>query len=165
MLRQWIGLAQCSPSARNDQPLKFVCINKKEQRDALFPFLSWAGYLKDWEGPAEHERPTAYIILLGDKSISKKFKTDSGIACQSILLGSVENGFGGCILGALKRKAILKTFRIPENFEILYVLALGKPSEKVIIDFDSNDTHYYRDDNDIHHVPKRSLDDLIIDVK
>lgn len=163
-LKELVEAARISPSARNDQPLKYILVHSKSACETLFPSCAWAGYLIDWDGPAEDERPTAYIILLNDIWISKDARTDAGIACQSILLRAVEKGFGGCILGTLQRENIRRNFGIAPQFKILYVIALGKPSETVLIEkMKDNNTHYYRDNKNIHHVPKRALSEIIID--
>ena len=78
----------------------------------IFPCLSWAGYLKDWPGPSEEERPSAYIIILGDTKISKSINCDHGIAAQSILLNLSEKGFGGCIIGLIDRPKLRKILNI-----------------------------------------------------
>jgi nitroreductase len=130
----------------------------------MFPYTAWAGSLRDWQGPAENERPTSYIIVLGDPAIAEKFDTDAGMMCQSMLLTAVEKGFGGCMLGSIDRERIRKSFHIDERFIIRYVIGLGKPSEKVVIeDMRGGDKQYYRDEEDVHHVPKRLLKDLIVD--
>lgn len=160
-IEKWIDLARCSASARNAQPLKYAIITNSETSDIVFPSIAWAGYLKDWQGPAEGERPTAYIAVLKDKSISEKHYCDDGIAMQSILLGAVEDGFGGCIIGAVNRKKVSEILNLPEHLEILWIIALGKPSEKVVIEKADGDIKYWRDQDDIHHVPKRDLDEII----
>lgn len=61
LLRELVDLARLSASAANLQPLKYIISYKKEMNDIIFPKLKWAGYLKDWDGPEEGERPSAYI--------------------------------------------------------------------------------------------------------
>ena len=164
-LRELIDSVRLSPSARNDQVLRFILINTKEACDKLFPNTAWAGYLTEWPGPAVHEQPTSYIIILTPKAPSQFVLMDVGIASQSILLNAVEKGFGGCILGSVKRKAVRELFEIDEKYDISVVIALGKPAETVVIeDIVKGDTHYYRDDKDVHHVPKRSVDELILNI-
>jgi nitroreductase len=165
LLLKLVYLARVSASAANRQPLKFVLSNTEEKNQTVFQTLSWAGYLKDWDGPVEGEKPSAYIVILGDTELAKSFQYDAGIACQSILLGAVERGLGGCIIGSIKREALRESLSIPERYEILLVLALGKPAEQVVIDDldPSGDIKYWRDENDIHHVPKRELGELILD--
>lgn len=163
-LRELIRLAQLSPSARNMQPLKFWLSSSPEMNDLIFPHLGWAGDLKDWGGPAEGERPSAYIVVLGDTKIRESFGIDHGIAAQSILLGAVEAGLGGCMIGSAKGDELAAALKIPERFQVLLVIALGKPAERVVIEIvDQGDNlTYYRDENDVHHVPKRGLDELIL---
>ena len=166
ILESLIDLARLSSSGANKQPLKFLYCNTKQDCEKVFPYLAWAGYLTDWQGPEKGERPTAYIIILGDKSISDIFGVDHGIAAHTIMLGATEAGIGGCIIGSIKRDELCNELSIPDNFDALLVLALGKPVEKVIIeDVKGTDVKYWRDENKNHHVPKRSLKDLIIKLK
>ena len=167
-LRELIGLAQYAPTGSNKQPLKFWLSNSEEMNAVIFPNLAWAGALKDWKGPAEGERPAAYIIILGDTEIKQNFGVDHGIAAQTIMLGAAEQGLGGCMIASVRRESLRKVLDIPERYEILLVLALGKPAETVVTEPLGADgsTTYYRDEDDVHHVPKRGLDELILhDVK
>jgi hypothetical protein len=118
----------------------------------------------DWPGPSEGERPSAYIIILLDTEISKSAGCDHGIAAQSIFLGAREKGLGGCMHGSVKREELSKALGIPPRYEILLVLSLGKPREKVVLETVGADgkTNYWRDGDGVHHVPKRCLDDIII---
>jgi len=164
ILKELINLARLSPSASNLQPLKYYLSFDSETNDKIFPCLGWAGYLKDWVGPQKGERPAAYIIILGDKNINKSIDCDHGIAAQSILLGATEQGLGGCILASIERDKLSLLLNIADDYEILLTLALGKPKETVKIESIENngDIKYWRDKEDIHHVPKRSLDEIII---
>ncbi len=163
-LRELIDLARLSPSAKNMQPLKFMLSCDPKKNSVVFRHLIWAGYLKDWLGPDKDEQPAGYIIILGDTLISKAFGCDHGIAAQSIMLGAVEKGFGGCIIESIKREGLRNDMKIADHLEILLVLALGKPKETVIIENlgEDGDIKYWRDEKEQHHVPKRSLNDLII---
>jgi len=166
-LKQLVDLARLSASAGNLQPLKYILSCDPEKNALIFPCLAWAGYLKDWEGPVEGERPSAYIIILGDTQISKVFGCDHGIASQSILLGAAEKGLGGCMIGSIHREQLHNALHIPERYEILLVLALGKPREKAVIEEigPDGDIKYWRDSKGVHHVPKRPLDEIIIGIK
>jgi len=163
-LRALVHLARLSASAANLQPLKFVLSCGPETNARIFPHTRWAGYLNDWDGPEEGERPAAYVVILGDTAIRKSFGCDHGIAAQSIMLGAVERGLGGCILGAIDRDALRQTLGIPEEHEILLVLALGRPKEVVEIEDTGaeGDIKYYRDAEGVHHVPKRPLEEMIL---
>jgi nitroreductase len=163
-LRALIDLARHSASGSNRQPLKFVLCCDPETNARVFPCTAWAGALKDWPGPAEGERPSAYIVILGDTEVAKSFGVDHGIAAQSIMLGAAERGLGGCMIGSVKRPRLRAELEIPDRYEILLVLALGKPAETVVIEDlpAGGSTSYYRDEASVHHVPKRSLDELIV---
>ncbi len=164
VLRELVQLAQYSPTGNNMQALKFWLSNTPEMNDKIFLHLGWAGSLADWHGPEEGERPSAYIIILGDRDIQLSFGVDHGIAAQSIMLGAAEKGLGGCMIGSARRNALAADLEIPESLQILLVLALGKPAETVVTEplESGSEVKYYRDEEDVHHVPKRSLDELII---
>lgn len=163
-LKALVDLARLSASAANLQPLKYILSNERERNGVIFPKLKWAGYLKDWDGPEEGERPSAYIIVLGDTRISRSFGCDHGISSQNILLGATALGLAGCIIGTVERDALRREIRIPERYEILHVIALGRANEDVVIEAvgPDGDIRYWRDENGVHHVPKRSLDEIII---
>ncbi len=162
-LESLIELARLSSSGGNRQPLKFVIFNDPAGCDRVFPYLAWAGYLKDWPGPDKGERPTAYIIILGDKSLADNFGVDHGIAAQSIMLGATELGLGGCFIQSIKREELSDELNLPDKYEILLVLAIGKPVEKVVLEeIKNDDVKYWREADKSHHVPKRSLKDIIL---
>jgi len=163
-LRALVNLARLSASGANQQPLKYILISDPETNASVFPHTRWAGYLEDWDGPAEGERPAAYIIILGDTAIRPSFGCDHGIAAQSIMLGATERGLGGCILGALDRSGLRETLEIPEQYDILLALALGEPREDVVLEEvgPEGDIKYYRDEDGVHHVPKRALEEIIL---
>ncbi len=164
ILRELIELARLSASASNRQPLKYLLSNEADTNLKIFPCLAWAGYLQGWPGPEEGERPAAYIVMLGDTRITERYLCDHGIAAQSILLGAVEKGLGGCIIASVNREMLRENLAIPSHFEILQVLALGKPKETIVLEEvgSDGDIKYWRDQNGVHHVPKRHLKDLII---
>lgn len=162
-LKELIELARLTPSGRNLQPLKYFLSADIKTNEKIFSTLAWAGYLKDWDGPEEGEKPTAYVVILGDTRLTKNYYCDHGIVSQTILLGAVEKGLGGCIFASIKREKLKDLLKIDDHFEVLLVLAIGKPKEQVVIEeVKEDDIKYYRDKNNVHHVPKRSLDDLII---
>ncbi len=163
-LRELVDLARCSASAANRQPLKYMLCCEPEKNDVVFQQLGFAGQLKDWPGPPEGERPTGYIIILLDREISQNPGCDHGIAAQSILLGAREKGLGGCMHGSVRREELVKAFSIPPRYEIVLVISLGKPKEEVVLETaePGGSLNYWRDSNGVHHVPKRSLDEIII---
>lgn len=163
-LKDLVDLARNSASGANKQPLKYVICRDDQTNEAIFSCLGWAAYLKEWNGPEKAERPSAYIVILGDHTISDNFFCDHGIAAQTMLLGARSLGLGGCMFGSINIKSLKAHLDINEHLEPKLVLALGKPVEKIQIDDigQDGDIKYWRDENQVHHVPKRGLDDIII---
>jgi len=161
-----VDLARLSASSGNIQPLKYILSCDPEKNARIFGHLGWAGYFDDWPGPPQGERPSAYIIMLGDTTLHKSFDCDAGIAAQSIMLGAAEKGLAGCIIALIQRRQLREALGIPDHYKILLALALGSPAEKIVLEplGPNGDIKYYRDSSGIHHVPKRPLDQIIIDL-
>ncbi|MDU2063871.1 MAG: nitroreductase family protein [Sporomusaceae bacterium] len=159
-----VDYARLTPSGANKQALKYYIASEKTLNEKVFHTLAWAAYLKDWNGPEPGERPSAYIVIVQEADYKMGSVYDCGIAAQTILLGAVEMGFGGCMLGNVKREELKQVLSIPDNQEILLVLALGKPKEEVIVEelASGGDIRYWRDETQRHHVPKRSLEDIVL---
>lgn len=163
-LKALVNLGRLTASAANLQPLKYVLCCNRQKNEAVFSCLGWAGYLKDWPGPDKGEQPSAYIIMLGDTKVCKDFGCDHGIAGQSILLGATEAGLAGCMLASIQQERLRRHFNIAPHLKILLVLAIGKPKEHIALERVDlgGDIRYWRDDNGVHHVPKRCLADIIV---
>ncbi len=165
-LTRLVDLARLTPSGANKQPLKYIIVCSDTMNEEVYKTLGWAGYYTEWDGPIPSERPTGYIVILRDNNITKAMTFDEGIAAQTIFLGAREMGIGGCFIGNLKRSELRKVLDISEDYEISLVIALGYQKEEVVIDEIEKgmDIKYWRDDNEVHHVPKRKLEDIIIKV-
>ncbi len=159
-----VDLARITPSSKNRQPLKYILITEDNDVDFVFSQLKWAWYLKKWDGPTKNEQPPSYIIMCIDKDLNDKALIDSGISAQTILLGATEEKLGGCILRTVNRYAISKHFNLPSNIEVVQVIAIGYPNQEVeLTKLDKNGSIVYYENNDgIHYVPKRKLEDIII---
>lgn len=158
-----VKAASVCPSARNQQPLKYITIQNSQFLEKLFPELKWAGALKDWDGPADGERPTGYIAIVLDKNISSSAGHDVGIVAQTMQLASMDKGIAACMVGAFNKKNVTELLTLDDTKEILLLLAVGYPKEeRILVDVKDNITAYYRDENGIHYIPKRSPDSLLI---
>jgi len=162
-----VNLARLSASGANKQPLRYILSSDRAVNEEIYSTVGWAGYLSDWAGPVEGERPAAYIVIVQDKNNKMVGGVDHGIAAQSILLGAVEKGLGGCIIASIQKEKLGIVLGMPEGYEILLVIALGKPKEVVVIEelTVGGDLKYWRDEQQVHHVPKLKLADIILSRK
>lgn len=164
VLEELAGLARYCASGRNVQPLRYALVADRAKNAEIFPALNWAGYLKEWPGPEEGERPAAYIVMLSEGAGGPWIRADVGIAAQTMLLGAVELGLGGCMIGTINKDMVAAALGISEEFEIQLVLALGVPVETVVVDDQEpgGDCKYWRDDKGVHHVPKLRAADVVV---
>lgn len=165
-LSSLIDLARNTPSSKNFQPLKYILVSTKTDSDKVFTTLGWAKHLKDWPGPALAERPPAYIIQLLDTELSQQADVDAGISAQTILLGAVEMGLGGCIIRTVDREKLNTYYQLPENLKIIQVIAIGVPMQEIqLVDMPAGGQSNYYEIGNIHYVPKRSLQEIIVNPK
>ncbi len=159
-----VDSARFIPSAMNQQVLRYRLSTSPETNSLIFSTLKWGGYIEGWDGPAETERPSAYIIILSEGGTEQYLPFDVGIAAQTIMLDAVSRGLTGCMLGSVDRAALREKLNISDIYQIQLVLALGEPSERVEIEEigKDDDKKYWRDDADVHHVPKVRTEDLIV---
>ncbi|MDC0584321.1 nitroreductase family protein [Bacteroidales bacterium] len=163
-LLSFVDMARVTASTMNKQSLKYFTSNKVEINEEIFSCLNWAGYLKDWDGPEQGERPSAYIVILNDLFIYDKPMCDYGIAAQTILLAAVEAGYGGCIIGSIDKNKLSDKLGLPGFLDVHLVVALGKPCEEVkLVEMkDTADVKYYRNEQGTHFVPKRPLSEIVV---
>lgn len=164
-LRELVDLARLTASAANKQPLRYVLSHTPERNARIFPHLRWAAYLTDWDGPEPAERPAAYVVILGDREVAPQVRWDDAIAAYTLMLAAAERGLGACIFASIARDELRAALAIPERYEILLAVSLGEPAEEVRLEEigPGGDVRYWRDRDRIHHVPKRRLDDVIVE--
>lgn len=163
-LRELVDLARLAPTGKNQQGLKYILSNQADLNRQINDCLTWAGYIKGWKSPPEGEKPSAFMVMVRDIAVGQVWPQDLGFAGMGILLGAVEKGLGGCFLMAIDKKRLREVLRLDDSYEIEAVVAIGYPREKVVLEEmnAAGDVRYWRDDNQVHHVPKRSLDDIIL---
>lgn len=168
LLVSWVDTARIVASSANGQPLRYLVFSTPQDCDRIFPNTAWAGALKDWPGPAEGERPSAYIVICCDaqRSLGERFNAwDEGIAAQTIMLAATEAGYGGCMIASFKKASIAAICGLEgSGIAPELVLALGKPKEEVrIVEVgEDGSTKYFRDEQQVHYVPKRPLSDILL---
>ncbi len=156
-----VDCARLAPYGANLQPLKFAIINEEPTLSGVFSHTKWAGYLPDGT-PKEHERPTAFIAILGDTNIKTNFDTDVGIAGTTITLAALDAGLASCWIASVNREAVASILKLPEHLSLLHVIALGYPAEESRAVTMENDVKYFYTDDGVLNVPKRSLDEVLI---
>ena len=166
-LERFVNCARFTAASVNLQPLRYYLSAKAETNSLIFKHTKWARLLKDYEGPAEGERPTGYIVVVEDKQVAAnadRFLVDVGIVSQSILLAAVEAGFGGIMIRNFVPAELARDLGLSDRYVPMMILAVGAPAEQIVLEEidEGQPTAYYRDENGIHHVPKRKLNDIIL---
>jgi len=161
MLEKFVNAARIAPSAANLQPLEYVIVDKKEVCAKIFQTIGWAAYLKPTWKPSEEERPTAYIVILTTDINNKYYLRDASLAAENIVLTAEEDGIGSCILCKIEKERIKEILATPDTAHADSVIALGYKAEHPVIEDLTDSVKYWRDENDVLHVPKRKLEDIL----
>ena len=165
-----LELADCArltASGANRQPLRYDLIEQKEDVKAVLALTRWAAALPERHLPDPGKGPTAFVVLLQETEWVREAaacQRDVGIAAQTLLLAAVEKGLGGLMIGNFDWAALAAERRYPEHLVPQLVIALGKPAETIVLTEVGPDgsTAYWRDDQDVHYVPKRRLEDVVV---
>ena len=163
-LVSWVDALRFCPSAANLQPLRYRVVFHEEEMARIYPTLTWAAYLGDWSGPQPGERPSAAVIVAADADHLAFAATDFGIAAQSLMLLAAEAGYGGCIMGRFREEDLKASFPELGSLSLMGILVLGLPREDIRLESvqDDGSVRYWRDDAGAHHVPKRSLSEIMV---
>lgn len=163
VLEKFVELARLSSSAMNLQPIRYYIAHDEKIVDEIFKHVKWAGYLKGAHSPSFDERPRAYILFLYDEKVSKNPRWDVGAASHAIQLMAVHENLGSCWMGAINRGEILNICNIDKKYSLDSLLAIGYPAESPVIEKAiDGDIKYYQDNKKTLHVPKLSLEDVLI---
>lgn len=159
-----VDTARIVPCTANRQPFRYAVSVSRKQNELIFPYLRWAAMLKEWDGPKPGERPAAYIVIGADQEALKNSQVDLGIAAQTIQLGATAMGLACCMFASMNANAIHGVVKFPDNIKVVLTMALGVPAEKRIIEAmgPEQSTAYWRDAENVHHVPKRSLSEVLL---
>lgn len=161
-LKELINIARITSSAKNMQPIKYIIVTQKEQVQKLTSTAAWAAHLKEWD-QSEDERPSAFIIMLNDTSIDGFPMFDAGVSFEAISLGAKAKGLSICPMASIDKDICKELFDIPKGLEIMIGIAVGIGAENIkLVDTKDGDTNYYREADQTHCVPKRSLEEVII---
>ena len=166
-LEHLVECARFTPAARNDQVLKYYLAEKPETVAAIQPLTKWAGALAELHLPRKGAEPVAYIVICLDGSLAENpapYQRDVGIVAQTILLAAAEMGLNGCMIGSFAAGELQEKLGLPEAIKPQLLLALGEGTDRIVMTDVGEDgsTTYYRDAEDTHYVPKRTLEQLIL---
>lgn len=166
-LVELVDMARLTPSAMNGQPFSYYVASEKEQLDIVQPLTKWAAALPQMTLPHEGKCPTGFIVICQNMEVSEnlqQYRTDLGIVAQTMCLGATAKGLGCCMIGNFNGKKLQEALGLSEQFFPLLVVAVGKPDETIVIkEIEKGEpTKYYRDENDVHYVPKRKLQDILL---
>lgn len=161
LLKQIVQDGSYAATASNKQPWEFIIVNDKNKREQIFENIYW---LAQAGKPKEQQKPTAYIIVLGNPQISECYIYDCSAAIQNILLSAWGYGVGSCWIGSINKDKLYEIFKIPKKLEIVAVVALGYPDENPSIEkikklSKSPPTPYRK--NKTLVVPKYQIDDIL----
>lgn len=162
-----VELARLCPASVNMQPLKYYIAETPEACALIQPLTGWARRLAAvMKLPREGHCPTSFIVICQDDRVApnhERFLKDVGIVAQTMLLGAVELGFGGIMIGNFQPDAVAKALALPEHFYPQLIVAFGKPDEAVVLtEAVAGDVAYTRDEQHVTYVPKRPLDEVVI---
>ncbi len=166
-LSEFVDYARLCPSSVNVQPFRYYLAWEKEDVAAVQVTTGWAKGLPDIKLPHEGMCPTGFIVICQDTTIFDslaRFQRDLGIVAQTMLLAAAEKGLGGCMIGSFNAKDLKENIKLADHLAPLLVVAFGKPAETIVLKEinEGESTKYYRDENDVHYVPKRKLEDIIL---
>ena len=162
ILENCVDAARLVPSAANLQPLEYVIVDDDQMLPQVFSTLKWAAYISPEGTPPEGKRPKAYITILKNRDIGVPSSVyDVGGAMENIILVALEKGIGSCPIASVDRDKLREILNIPDNYEILLVLALGYPDENPVTELFGGSVKYWKDKSGVLHVPKRKLGSVL----
>lgn len=165
-LAEFVDCARFAPSSVNRQPFKYYLACEPEQLAVIQPLTGWARALPEKKLPYPGKRPTAFIAICQNTEWDPdltRYQRDVGIVAQTMLLAAAEQGLGGIMIGNFSPEKLSAALELPGTLVPMLIVAFGKPDETVVLTEvgEGESVKYYRDENDVHYVPKRRLEDVI----
>ncbi len=166
-LKKLVEITRFCPSSVNMQPFKYYLSCDPDTNALIQPLTKWARALQPMEIPKPGHYPAAFIVICYDTTVGpgrERFSTDIGIVAQTIMLGAAEMDLGGCMIGNFSPAKVSEALSLPDALKPVLILALGKPQETIVL-LDAGvgaDLKYFRDEQGVHYVPKRTLSEILI---
>jgi len=123
-LNKILEAARLAPSAENIQPWHFIVITNPSKRERLAK-APFAGFLK--------EAPVVIVGCGNQRASPRWFMVDVAIAMQNMVLAATAEGLGTCWIGSFNEKEVREMLKIPGEYRIVALLALGYPRKKIDI--------------------------------
>ena len=166
-LEDFVDCARLAPSSVNAQPFRYYLAWEKEEADRIQALTKWARALPDMTLPHPGHCPTGFVVICQDTRLGEslqRYLKDVGIVAQTMLLAAAERELGGCMIGNFNGDEVKKELELPEYLVPMLIVAFGKPDETIVLEEieEGDSVQYYRDAQDVHHVPKRKLADIVI---
>lgn len=160
-LKKMVNTGRLAPSAANLQPVEFFIVNDKTLCGQIFETIGWAAYIKPKWAPSQDKRPVAYIVVLVNDEKNPWYIRDVSFAAENIMIYAESLGIGSCVLASIDKKRIRSVLNIPDNIVIDSLIALGYKAEKSVVEDYAESVKYWRDKDNVLHVPKKKLNDII----
>ncbi len=166
-LAAFVDCARFAPSSVNRQPFVYYLAHTPAQCAVIQPLTGWARALPQKRLPYPGKRPTGFIVICQNTQWDAdlaRYRCDVGIAAQTILLAATEAGLGGIMIGNFSPEKLSAALELPAHLVPMLIVAVGKPDETVVLTeaLPGEDLRYRRDENDVHYVPKRRLEDVLL---
>ena len=125
-LRAIVEAGTWAPSGLNNQPWRFALVTDRDIKEKMSSLTKYARIIRE---------SAALIVTFVDTEAmyhEAKDHQSVGACLQNMLLASHARGLGAVWLGEILRSAseVRELLGLPENLELMAVIALGHPTEK-----------------------------------
>lgn len=162
-LAEMIDCARVTSCASNLQQLRYIIIRDTKLLKDIFPLTAWANLVRPSRTPVWGiSAPRCFIAVIASASANQVIHADAGAAIQSMQTMAWSRGLGCCWLGSIQREQIKILLELPDDKQVLYLVAVGYPAEKPVAEDvqEGQSIFYYLDDQQRLHVPKIRPEDV-----
>ncbi len=164
-LSDMIDAARVTSCASNLQQLRYIVIRDSKLVKDIFPLTAWANLVRPSRTPEWGiSAPRCFIAVIASATANQVIYADAGAAIQSMQLMAWSKGLGSCWLGSIQRDKLKILLKLPDDKQVLYLVAVGYPDEKPIAEDvqEGKSVFYYLDEQQRLHIPKIRMEDVAI---
>jgi nitroreductase len=121
-LEKILDAARLAPSARNAEPWHFIAVTDREKRKILSKGL----YAK-----FAAQAPLVIVACGNKKASADWYAIDTALAVENLILTAIGEGLGTCCVGSFDEKEVAQLLKVPADFEVLLLITVGYPKEKL----------------------------------